>query len=72
MAKPPQSAEAERKPQSNWGRVYDYFVSPSPIWAGGIIGKFLLVWFLFIEIFGLFMRVHNYAWGENADDDDDN
>jgi len=71
MEMPPPLPEAERKPQSKWGRLYDYFVSPSAVWAAETIGKFLLVWFVFIGVLGLFMRVHNYAWGENADDDDD-
>ena len=72
MATPPPSAEAEHKSQSNWGRVYDYSVSPSAIWAGGIIVKFLLVWFVFIGLLGIFMRVHSYAWGENGDANDNN
>lgn len=67
---PPPLSDEERKPQSYWGRVHDMIISPSAKWAGGIVGKILLAWFTFIAVLGLFMRVHNYAWGENADDDD--
>ncbi|KAL7524316.1 hypothetical protein ACHAXR_001510, partial [Thalassiosira sp. AJA248-18] len=69
MNLPSPLSQEERKPQSYWGRVYDIFISPSAKWAGGIIGKILLAWFSFIAVLGLGMRVHNYAWGDNADDD---
>lgn len=68
MNMPPHLSVEERKPQSYHGRVYEYFLSPSAKWAGAIIGKLLLVWFVFVIALGLFMRVHNYAWGDNADD----
>jgi len=70
MEMPPPLAVDERKPQTYWGRVFDSLSSPSAKWAGGIIGKLLLVWFVFIGGLGLFMRVHNYAWGDASDDDD--
>jgi len=68
MDMPPPLADSERKPLSYWGRVYDLLLSPSARWAGGIIGKLLLAWFAFIGLLGLGMRVHNYAWGDNAED----
>ena len=67
MNMPPSLSEPVRKPQSNWGRVYDSFLSPSAKWAKGIVGKLLLTLFVFTRLLGLFMRIHNYAWGDNAD-----
>ena len=64
-------SDEERKPDSYLGRISDYLISsPSARWAGGTVLKILLGWFSFIIILGLFMRIHNYAWGENANDYD--
>mmetsp|Transcript_29565 Transcript_29565/g.61680 ORF Transcript_29565/g.61680 Transcript_29565/m.61680 type:complete len:522 (-) Transcript_29565:33-1598(-) len=72
---PPPLPLLERKPTNRSGRLYEWFVSltPSAKWAGGIVCKIVVAWFAFIGILGLGMRVHNYAWGddENADDQDD-
>ncbi|KAL3817522.1 hypothetical protein ACHAXA_003695 [Cyclostephanos tholiformis] len=70
-AMPPPLTDAERKPGSYVGRLYEYYLSPGAKWAGGIIGKIFLLWFGFMGILGLFMRVHNYAWGDNDGVDDD-
>lgn len=67
---PPPILDEERKPQTYWGRIKEYIFSPAAKWMGSLIGKFLLAWFVFIGGLGLFMRIHNYAWGENADDHD--
>jgi len=69
---PPPLLEEERKPTTLRGRIYDYLVSSTTKWIGGIVGKVLLVWFVFIGGLGLFLRIHNYAWGDNADDDNNN
>ena len=66
---PPPLPDEERKPRSRTGRLYERYLSPGANWAGGVIGKILLVWFGFMGILGLFMRVHNYAWGGDGDDD---
>jgi hypothetical protein len=66
---PPPLPDEERKPRSRTGRLYEHYLSPGANWAGGVIGKILLVWFGFMGILGLFMRVHNYAWGGDGDDD---
>ena len=67
---PPPILDEERKPQTYWGRIKEYIFSPATNWIGSLVGKFLLAWFVFIGGLGLFMRIHNYAWGENADDHD--
>lgn len=69
MEMPPPLAEKEQKKSGLLGRVYDFLLLPSMKWAGNIVGKIFIAWFVFIGLLGLFMRVHNYAWGENADDD---
>jgi len=69
---PPPLLKEERKPTTLYGRIYDYLVSSTTKWIGGIVGKVLLVWFVFIGGLGLFLRIHNYAWGDNADDDNNN
>lgn len=69
---PPPLLDEERKPKSYWGQLYDYILSPTAKWSAGLLGKFLLAWFVFIGGLGLFMRIHNYAWGDNADDDTNN
>ena len=69
MEMPPPLAVGEQKKSGLVGRIYDFFLLPSMKWAGNIVGKIFLAWFVFIGLLGLFMRVHNYAWGENADDD---
>jgi hypothetical protein len=66
---PPPLPDEERKPRSRTGRLYEHYLSPGANWAGGVIGKILLVWFGFMGILGLCMRVHNYAWGGDGDDD---
>ena len=68
MEFPPPLAEEEQKKNGFVGRLYDLFLLPSVKWAGNIVKKILMAWFVFIGLLGLFMRVHNYAWGENADD----
>jgi len=68
---PPPLAEDERKPRSYSGRFYEHVVSPGAKWVGGIIGKMVLAWFAFMGVLGLFMRVHNYAWGGDDDADGD-
>ncbi|KAL3805998.1 hypothetical protein ACHAW5_002355 [Stephanodiscus triporus] len=68
---PPPLSDAERKPRSYAGRLYDYYLSPGVKWAGGIIGRIVLAWFGFMGILGVFMRVHNYAWGSDDSDDAD-
>ena len=67
MTMPPPLSDDERKPISTLGRMYEYIISPSAKWAGGILVKIVLAWFVFIGVLGLFMRIHNYAWG--GDDD---
>ena len=56
---PPLSAD-ERKPNSFLGRFLE-IGKPYMAW----VGKLLAVWFIFISILGLFMRVHNYAWNDD-------
>jgi thioredoxin-related protein len=68
---PPPLSQEERKKSGFVGRLYDFLLLPSVKWAGTIVGKIILAWVVFISLLGLFMRVHNYAWGENDDDDDD-
>ena len=68
MEMPPPLAEEEQKKSGFVGRLYDFFLLPSMRWARNIVGKIFIAWFVFIGLLGLFMRVHNYAWGENADD----
>lgn len=70
MDMPPPLSDADSKPHSYWGRIYEYVLSPSVKWAGGMMGKILLAWFVFMGCLGLFMRVHNYAWGDDEDDDE--
>lgn len=65
---PPPLSEDEQKKRGFVGRLYDYLLLPSVKWAGTIVGKIFIAWCLFISLLGLFMRVHNYAWGDNADD----
>jgi thioredoxin-related protein len=67
---PPPLSQEERKKSGFVGRLYDFLLLPSVKWAGTIVGKIILAWVVFISLLGLFMRVHNYAWGENDDDDD--
>jgi hypothetical protein len=67
MDMPPPLSDKERKPVSALGRMYEYIISPSAKWAGGILVKIVLAWFVFIGVLGLFLRIHNYAWG--GDDD---
>lgn len=69
---PPPLSQEERKKSGFVGRLYDFLLLPSVKWAGTIVGKIILAWVVFISLLGLFMRVHNYAWGENADDDNYN
>ena len=71
MDVPPPLTDAERKPRSMTGRLIEQYLSPGASWAGGVIMKILLAWFGFMGSLGLFMRVHNYAWGGDGDDDDD-
>lgn len=66
---PPPLSQEERKKSGFVGRLYDFLLLPSVKWAGTIVGKIILAWVVFISLLGLFMRVHNYAWGENDDDD---
>jgi len=68
---PPLLSVEERKVRTIVGRI-EYYLAPGIKWAGGIIGKLLLVWFIFIGGLGIFLRVHNYAWGKEEDGDDDN
>jgi hypothetical protein len=68
---PPLLSMEERKVRTIVGRI-EYYLAPGIKWAGGIIGKSLLVWFIFIGGLGIFLRVHNYAWGKEEDGDDDN
>lgn len=65
---PPPLSEKERKKSGVVGRLFDYLLLPSVKWAGTIVGKIIFAWIVFISLLGLFLRVHNYAWGENADD----
>ncbi len=65
---PPPLSEEEQKKSGFVGRLYDYLLLPSVKWAATFVGKIFIAWFVFIGLLGLFMRVHNYAWGENADD----
>lgn len=67
---PPLLSMEERKVRTIVGRV-EYYLAPGVKWAGGIIGKLLIVWFIFIGGLGLFLRVHNYAWGKEEDGDGD-
>lgn len=69
MEFPPPLPEDEQKKSGFVGRLYDLLLLPSVKWAGNIAKKIFIAWFVFIGLLGLFMRVHNYAWGENADDD---
>ena len=64
---PPLSAE-ERKKSGFVGRLFDLLLLPGIKWAGTLVGKILVAWFVFISLLGLFMRVHNYAWGDSAHD----
>ena len=66
---PPPLSQEELKKSGFVGRLYDFLLLPSVKWAGTIVGKIILAWVVFISLLGLFMRVHNYAWGENDDDD---
>mmetsp|Transcript_686 Transcript_686/g.898 ORF Transcript_686/g.898 Transcript_686/m.898 type:complete len:383 (-) Transcript_686:113-1261(-) len=66
---PPPLTEDEQKKSGIAGRLYDLLLLPSVKWAGNIVKKIFIAWIVFIGLIGLFMRVHNYAWGENADDD---
>lgn len=68
---PPLLSMEERKVRTIVGQI-EYYLAPGIKWAGGIIGKLLLVWFIFIGGLGIFLRVHNYAWGKEEDGDDDN
>jgi hypothetical protein len=67
---PPVLSIEERKVRTILGQI-EYYLAPGIKWAGGIIGKLLLVWFIFIGGLGLFLRVHNYAWGDKEGDGDD-
>lgn len=66
---PPPIPETERKSLTFAGRLYDY-VMPNAKWAGGIVVKVMVGWYIFLGIIGLFMRVHNYAWGDDGEDDE--
>lgn len=65
---PPPLSDEEKKKSGFFGRLYDYLLLPGFKWAANIVGKIFIAWFVFIGLLGLFMRVHNYAWGDNADD----
>ena len=67
---PPLLQEEERKPRGILGRIYEY-ISPNIIKMGGWVLKFMGAWYLFLGVLGLFMRIHNYAWGDDEDDDYD-
>lgn len=67
---PPLLSMEECKVRTIIGRI-EYYLAPGVKWAGGIIGKLLIVWFIFIRGLGLFLRVHNYAWGKEEDGDDE-
>ncbi|KAL7478817.1 hypothetical protein ACHAW6_004572 [Cyclotella cf. meneghiniana] len=69
MAVPPPLPEEERKPRSFAGRALEY-VKPYVARGGGIILKLLGGWFAFLGVLGLFMRIHNYAWGDDDNDED--
>lgn len=68
MDMPPPPTGAERKPTGRWGRAFASLASPSAKFAGGIVGKVVLAWFAFMGLLGLFLRVHNYAWGEEDEE----
>ena len=70
MTMPPPLSDSERKPVSSLGQMYDYIMTPSAKWAGRMLVKIILAWFVFIGALGLFLRIHNYAWG--GDDDGQN
>lgn len=65
---PPPLAAPQRKPRGYWWRAYDRFLSPGARWAGGIVSKLFLTWFVFMGVLGLGLRVHHYAWGDDNDD----
>ncbi len=71
MTMPPPLSDNERKPVSSLGQMYEYIISPSAKWAGGILVKIILAWFVFIGVLGLFLRIHNYAWGGEDDRQND-
>ena len=71
MEMPPPLTEFERKPISYLVRVYDYFISPAAKWAGGIIVKILLAWFVFVGLLGVGMRIHNYSFSWSDKDDEE-
>lgn len=60
---PPPLSSRESKPNNLFGRMI-VIGKPYFIWVGKLLG----VWFVFIGILGLFMRVHNYAWSDNEED----
>jgi hypothetical protein len=60
---PPPLPARESKPNSLYGRLFEVG-KPYLMW----VGKLLAAWFIFIGAIGLFMRVHNYAWNDNEED----
>ena len=67
-AMPPQLDASEQKARTFIGKAYD-IASPYLKWIGGIVGKILLLWFAFTGVLGVFLRVHNYAWGSDEDEE---
>ena len=65
---PPRLDASEQKSRTFIGRAYE-IASPYLKWAGGIIAKILLLWFAFTGVLGIFLRVHNYAWGSDEDEE---
>ncbi|KAL7473765.1 hypothetical protein ACHAXS_014236 [Conticribra weissflogii] len=66
---PPPLEEEERKPDGWIGQMYEY-LSPNIWWSGKFILKLIGAWYLFLGLLGLFLRIHNYAWGSDAGDDE--
>jgi len=62
---PPPLPASQRKRRGFWGRAYDQVLSPSVRWAGSVVLKLFLAWFVFMSVVGLSLRVHHYAWGDD-------
>ncbi|EJK59214.1 hypothetical protein THAOC_20598 [Thalassiosira oceanica] len=65
---PPRLDASQRKSRTSIGKAYE-IASPYLTWAGGILGKIILLWFVFTGVLGVFLRVHNYAWGSDEDEE---
>mmetsp|Transcript_4212 Transcript_4212/g.9406 ORF Transcript_4212/g.9406 Transcript_4212/m.9406 type:complete len:430 (+) Transcript_4212:200-1489(+) len=67
---PPPLEEDERKPDGWLGQMYEY-LSPNIWWSGKFILKLIGAWYVFLGFLGLFLRIHNYVWGSEQGDNEE-